>query len=175
MNTPFFMAGKARSNADAQKTRAPNAIPAPPASWGGMPPNKWHGRGSKAAPGPMSAPAPPPTALSSTSADVSAPDPSVPPPTKKPPTANITWDGRCTDLLVAWITSQAADWRIVFHDRSSLMLTKLAPGDKPSGKNKKEVSRAITKHIFKDEPEHSSAYAADPARYVTSVINQLGM
>ncbi|KAG6373612.1 hypothetical protein JVT61DRAFT_6268 [Boletus reticuloceps] len=94
------MAGKARSNADVQKTPAPNAVPAPRASQGGMPPNKWHGRGSKAAPGPMSAPAPPTTALSSTSADVSAPDPLVPPTSKKTLTANITWDGRCTDLLV---------------------------------------------------------------------------
>ncbi|KAF8443715.1 hypothetical protein L210DRAFT_793454, partial [Boletus edulis BED1] len=87
---------------------------------------------------------------------------------------NITWDGRRMDSLVVWITSRAADRHILFHDRSSSTLTKLIPSDKPSGKNKKEVSTAIAKHIFKDDPDHSSAYEADPARYVTSIINRLG-
>ena len=77
-------------------------------------------------------------------------------------------------MLVAWITSCAADHHVLFHDQSSSTSTKLSPGDKPSGKNKKDVSAAIAKHIFEDDPDHSSGYAAEPTRYVTSVINQLG-
>ena len=78
------------------------------------------------------------------------------------------------DMLVAQITSHAADRHVLFHDWSSATSTKLSPGDKLSGKNKKDVSAAIAKHIFEDDPNHSSAYTAEPTRYVTSVINWLG-
>jgi hypothetical protein len=71
--------------------------------------------------------------------------------------------------------SRVADRHVLFHDRSSSTSIKLAPGDKPSGKNKKDVSAVIAKHIFEEDPDHSSSYAAEPTRYVTSVINRLGM
>ena len=165
-NRPFFMAGKARPIAGTPNTLDLNPTQAVSASQrGGMPPKKRRGRGSKATPAPTP---------SSTSAGMSAPAPSAPAPTKKTSTANITWDERRTDMLVTWITSRAADRHVLFHDRSSSTSTTLTPGDKPSGKNKKDVSAAIAKHIFEDDPDHSSVYAAEPTKYVTSVINRLG-
>ena len=158
-NRPFFMAGKARPIAGTPNTLGLNPTQAVSASQrGGMPPKKRRGRGSKATPAPTPAPAP-----------------SAPAPTKKTSTANITWDERRTDMLVTWITSHAADRHVLFHDRSSSTSTTLTPGDKPSSKNKKDVSTAIAKHIFEDDPDHSSVYAAEPTKYVTSVINRLGV
>ncbi|KAF8128389.1 hypothetical protein EV363DRAFT_1400563 [Boletus edulis] len=49
----------------------------------------------------------------------------------------------------------------------------LTHGDKPSGKNKKEVVAAIAKHIFGQNPEHSSTYTIDLEKYTTSVTNRL--
>ena len=86
---------------------------------------------------------------------------SAPIATKKTLSANITWDGRYIDLLVEWITSCAADHHVLLHDHSSSMMTKLPPGDKPSGKNKKDVFSAIAKHIFKDNPEYFNMYIAE--------------
>ena len=47
----------------------------------------------------------------------------------------------------------------------------LTPSNKLSGKNKKDVSTVITKHISEDNPDHSSMYAAESTKYVTSMIN----
>ena len=77
-------------------------------------------------------------------------------------------------MLVTWITLRAADRHILFHDCSSSTSTMLTPSNKPSSKNKKDVSAAIVKHICEDDPDHSSVYAAEPTKYVTSVINRLG-
>ncbi|KAG6369071.1 hypothetical protein JVT61DRAFT_1515, partial [Boletus reticuloceps] len=61
-----------------------------------------------------------------------------------------------------------ADHHILFHNRSSSSSSTLTHGDKPSGKNKKEVAAAITKHIFEQDPEHSSMYTINLAKYTTS-------
>ena len=95
-------------------------------------------------------------------------------PTKKS-AANIIWEGHCTDQLVDWITSHISDHHILFHDHSASALTaQPPPGDKPSGKNKKDIASAIAKQIFGDDPDHATSYTSDPARYVTSVTNHLG-
>ena len=99
---------------------------------------------------------------------------SAPEPIKRS-TLNIVWEGRRTDQLVEWITTHIADRHILFHDRStSTSASRPPPGDKPSGKSKKEVSAVIARHIFASDPDHLSLYAADPSKYVTSVINRLG-
>jgi hypothetical protein len=104
-----------------------------------------------------------------------APQTSAAEPTKKSG-ANIVWEGTCTDQLVTWITLHAADRHILFHDRSTSTPTPVfLPGDRPSGKNKKDVLAAIAKHIFGGNPDHSASYASDPTRYVTSVTNHLGV
>ena len=78
-------------------------------------------------------------------------------------------------MLVKWIVSHTTDQHILSHDCSSSASTmKLSPNDKASGKNKKDVSAAITKHIFENNPDHSSTYQEELRRYVTSVINWLG-
>ncbi|KAF8430924.1 hypothetical protein L210DRAFT_863670, partial [Boletus edulis BED1] len=87
----------------------------------------------------------------------------------------ISWEGIRTDMLVAWIMSHPADCHILFHDRSSSSSSMLTHGDKPSGKNKKEVAAAIAKHIFGQDPEHSSTYTVDLAKYTTSVTNRLSV
>ena len=85
---------------------------------------------------------------------------------------NIVWEGRHTDQLVEWIMTHIADWHILFHDRSTSTSASRPPlGDKPSGKSKKELSAVIARHIFTSDPDHLSLYAADPSKYVTSVIN----
>ena len=99
---------------------------------------------------------------------------SAPEPIKRS-TLNIVWEGRHTDQLVEWITTHIADWHILFHDHStSTSASRPPPGDKLSGKSKKEVSAVIARHIFASDPDHLSLYAADPSKYVTSVINRLG-
>ena len=110
-----------------------------------------------------------PTAVLPHDVALSAPEPS------KKSMPNITWEGKHTDQLVEWSMTHTADWHILFHDCvTSTSASKPPPGDKPSGKSKKEVSAAIARHIFITDPDHSFLYASDPLRYVTSVINQLG-
>ena len=132
---------------------------------GGVPQRKRHGRGSKT----VSTPTPAPAPTLSTSTSQAAPGPS-----KKTLAVNITWEGRHTDMLVAWITSHSADCHILFHDHSSSASASRfsqASKDRPSGKNKKDVSAAIAKHIFETDPDHANTYVEEPGRYVMSVIN----
>ena len=78
------------------------------------------------------------------------------------------------DMLVAWITSHSADHHILFYDclsSASVSRFSQASEDRPSGKNKKDVSAAIAKHIFETDPDHANTYVEEPGRYVTSVIN----
>ncbi|KAL4072386.1 hypothetical protein V8B97DRAFT_2006761 [Scleroderma yunnanense] len=50
-----------------------------------------------------------------------------------------------------------------------------SPDDRPSGKNKKEVTAAIAKHIFEHNPIYGTLYASDPSKFTTSVTNQLAI
>lgn len=97
----------------------------------------------------------------------------IPSSSKKTSSVNVIWDERRTDLLVQWILSHPADRHILFHDRTSSTVPKLSPDDKPSGKNKKEVSTVIARHIFAKDPDYSALYKAEPGKFVTSVINRL--
>ncbi|KAI6023512.1 hypothetical protein PISMIDRAFT_34519, partial [Pisolithus microcarpus 441] len=77
---------------------------------------------------------------------------------------SISWDTdpTRTDKLVSWIVSHSGDRNILFHDRSSNTTPLvLSPDDKPSGKNKKEVSTVIAKHIFECDLVYASLYALD--------------
>ncbi|KAN0098044.1 hypothetical protein V8E55_002490 [Tylopilus felleus] len=93
--------------------------------------------------------------------------------TMDPLPSKISWEGGHTDTLVTWIISRPADRHVLYHNRYSSSSTLPPSGDKPSGKNKKEVAAIIAQHIFRKDPEHSVQFAADPAKYTTSVINQL--
>ena len=86
--------------------------------------------------------------------------------------SKISWEEGHTDALVTWIISHPADRHVLYHDRYSSSSTLPPSGDKPSGKNK-EVAAVIAQHIFRKDPEHSVQFAANPAKYTTSVINQL--
>ncbi|KAI6046840.1 hypothetical protein EDC04DRAFT_2887319 [Pisolithus marmoratus] len=97
-------------------------------------------------------------------------------PTPKGP--SISWDADPThmDKLVSWIVSHSGDCNILFHDcLSNITPLVLSPDDKPSGKNKKEVTSVITKHIFEHDVAYASLYALDPGKFATSVTNQLAM
>ena len=62
---------------------------------------------------------------------------------------NITWEEKHADQLVEWITTHTTDQHILFHDHAtSTSASKPPPGDKPSGKSKKEVSVAIARHTY---------------------------
>ncbi|KAI6018966.1 hypothetical protein PISMIDRAFT_120021, partial [Pisolithus microcarpus 441] len=77
----------------------------------------------------------------------------------------ISWDAdpTCTDKLVSWIVTHSGDCNILFHDHlSNTTHLVLSPDDKPSGKNKKEVSTVIAKHIFECDLVYASLYALDP-------------
>ncbi|KAG6379808.1 hypothetical protein JVT61DRAFT_10353 [Boletus reticuloceps] len=98
------------------------------------------------------------------------------PPVIEPPkkmAINIVWEASRTNLLIVWIMGHEADRHILFHDRSSSATMSL-PGDKPSGKTKKDVAGVITKHIFTNDSDHAEWYmASDPAKYTLSVLNCL--
>ena len=87
--------------------------------------------------------------------------------------SKISWEGGHTDALVTWIISRPADCHVLYHNQYSFSSTLPPSGDKPSGKNKKEVAAIIAQHIFRKDPEHSVQFVADPAKYTTSVINRL--
>ncbi|KAI6101885.1 hypothetical protein F5141DRAFT_1218093 [Pisolithus sp. B1] len=91
---------------------------------------------------------------------------------------SVSWDAdpTCTDKLVSWMVSHSGDHNILFHDcLSNSTPLVLSPDDKPSGKNKKEVTTAITKHIFKHDLVYASLYVVDPGKFAMSVTNWLGM
>ena len=93
---------------------------------------------------------------------------------KKASSTNVAWEGKHTDLLVDWILTHVADCHTLFHDRSSTAtLPMLSPEDKRSGKNKKEISAVIVRHIFEHNPNYSASYVSEPVKYVTSVTNWL--
>jgi hypothetical protein len=95
-------------------------------------------------------------------------------PATKGPSVQWDTDPTCTDKLVAWILTHPADRNILFHDRSSnAPPPTLSPEDKPSGRNKKDVTVIIAKHIFEGDQVYSSLYASDPGKFATSVTNQL--
>lgn len=76
-------------------------------------------------------------------------------PAKRMTPVHITWEGSCTDQLITWITSHAADHHILFHDHSLSISIKPLLGKKPSGKNKKDIFAVIAKHIFEHDADHS--------------------
>ena len=86
----------------------------------------------------------------------------------------ISWDAdpTHTDKLVSWILNHPADHHILFHDCLS-NTSQLNVSDKPSGKNKKDVSAVIAKHIFEHDHIYAALYQSDPNRFATSVINRL--
>ncbi|KAI6094183.1 hypothetical protein F5141DRAFT_1070328 [Pisolithus sp. B1] len=97
-------------------------------------------------------------------------------PTPKGPSVSWDADPTCTDKLVSWMVSHSGDHNILFHDcLSNSTPLVLSPDDKPSGKNKKEVTTAITKHIFEHDLVYASLYAVDPGKFAMSVTNRLGM
>jgi len=96
-------------------------------------------------------------------------------PTMKGP--SVQWDTNptCTDKLVSWILNHPADCNVLFHDH---LLNSpppvLSPEERPSGKNKKDITAVIAKHIFQDDLAYSVLYASDPGKFTLSVTNQLG-
>ena len=103
-----------------------------------------------------------------------APEPVSASSSKKASSTNVAWEGKCTDLLVNWILTHVANCHTLFHDHSSTAtLPVLSPEDKQSGKNKKEISAVIARHIFEHNPDYSALYASELVKYVTSVTNWL--
>ena len=87
----------------------------------------------------------------------------------RPP--NIIWDETHVQELVSWLVTHPADRHILYHDRNqSKSAPSLPPDQQPSGRQKKNIHAAITKHIFDGK---DSEYSNDPNRYATSVCNQL--
>ncbi|KAL4062069.1 hypothetical protein V8B97DRAFT_1921118 [Scleroderma yunnanense] len=73
------------------------------------------------------------------------------------------------EKLVFWIINHPTDHNILFHNHlSSIPVPTHSPDDRPSGKNKKEVTAAIAKHIFKHNPIYGTLYASDPGKFATS-------
>lgn len=90
----------------------------------------------------------------------------------------VAWDGQRTDMLVEWITTHVADRHILCHDARGASSTSKSqptavPGDRRSGKNKKDITCVIAKHIFKDDPEYSELVTLDLGKLGISVTNRL--
>ncbi|KAI5993283.1 hypothetical protein EDD15DRAFT_2367549 [Pisolithus albus] len=94
-------------------------------------------------------------------------------PVRLPP---IQWDATRTELLVSWLLNHAADRHILFHDKNTggpSSAPPAAPGDKPSGCNKKEVRLAIASHIFAGDPVYGGQWAVNSDKFQLSVMNRL--
>ncbi|KIK20632.1 hypothetical protein PISMIDRAFT_12834 [Pisolithus microcarpus 441] len=88
----------------------------------------------------------------------------------------VQWDTTRTNQLVTWLLAHAADRHILFHDKNtgeSSHAPPAAPGDKPSGHNKKEVRLTIASHIFTNDPIYGGQWAANLERFQVSVMNRL--
>ncbi|KAI5987247.1 hypothetical protein EDD15DRAFT_2199773 [Pisolithus albus] len=88
----------------------------------------------------------------------------------------VQWDATRTEQLVTWLLTHAADRHILFHDKNtgeSSRAPPAAPGDKPSGRNKKEVRLAIASHIFANDPIYGGQWAINSDRFQVSVMNRL--
>ncbi|KIK10781.1 hypothetical protein PISMIDRAFT_20105 [Pisolithus microcarpus 441] len=88
----------------------------------------------------------------------------------------VQWDATRTNQLVTWLLIHAADRHILFHDKNtgeSSHTPPAAPGDKPSGCNKKEVHLTIASHIFANDPVYGGQWAANSERFQVSVMNRL--
>ncbi|KAI5995120.1 hypothetical protein EDD15DRAFT_2366046 [Pisolithus albus] len=73
-----------------------------------------------------------------------------------------------TERLIRWLLSHAADRHILFHDKNTGQSSSAPPpaaGDKPSGRNKKEVRLAIAKCIFEDDSVYGEQYATNPDKF----------
>ncbi|KAI6036710.1 hypothetical protein BKA83DRAFT_4511324 [Pisolithus microcarpus] len=81
-----------------------------------------------------------------------------------------------TERLIHWLLNHAADRHILFHDKNTGQSSSAPPpaaGDKPSGRNKKEVRLAIAKCIFEDDPMYGEQYATNPDKFQLCVMNRL--
>ncbi|KAI6006865.1 hypothetical protein EDD15DRAFT_2357900 [Pisolithus albus] len=81
-----------------------------------------------------------------------------------------------TERLIRWLLSHAADRHILFHDKNTGQSSSAPPpaaGDKPSGRNKKEVHLAIAKCIFEDDSVYGEQYATNPDKFQLCVMNRL--
>ncbi|KAI6022318.1 hypothetical protein BKA83DRAFT_4126036 [Pisolithus microcarpus] len=88
----------------------------------------------------------------------------------------VQWDATCTNQLVTWLLTHAADRHILFHNKNtgeSSCAPPAALGDKPSGRNKKEVHLTIASHIFANDPVYGGQWAANLERFQVSVMNRL--
>jgi len=91
----------------------------------------------------------------------------------KGPSVQWDTDPAHTDKLVAWILNHPTDCNILFHDHlSNTPPPTLSPEDKPSRKNKKDVTTVIAKYIFQDDQVYSTLYASDMEKFATSVTNR---
>ncbi|KIK12569.1 hypothetical protein PISMIDRAFT_120664 [Pisolithus microcarpus 441] len=92
----------------------------------------------------------------------------------------VQWDATCTNQLVTWLLTHAADRHILFHNKNtgeSSCAPPAALGDKPSGRNKKEVHLTIASHIFANDPVYGGQWAANLERFQVSHakrLNQMG-
>jgi hypothetical protein len=87
---------------------------------------------------------------------------------------NVNWDNNLTltTKLIQWLLSHTADQHILFHDHATSTHIPI-PGDKASGKNKKEVQAVIARYLFENDPSYGSAYALDPGKFSTLLNNRL--
>jgi len=94
----------------------------------------------------------------------------------KGPSVQWDTDPAHTDKLVTWILNHPADHNILFHDHlSNTPPPTLSPENKPSRKNKKDVTAVIAKYIFQDDQVYSTLYASDAGKFAMSVTNRLSM
>ncbi|KIK14476.1 hypothetical protein PISMIDRAFT_116974 [Pisolithus microcarpus 441] len=88
----------------------------------------------------------------------------------------VQWDATRTDQLVTWLLTHAADRHILFHDKNtgeSSHTPLAAPGDKPSGCNKKEARLTIASHIFTNDPIYGGQWAENLERFQVSHAKRL--
>ena len=87
---------------------------------------------------------------------------------------NVTWESNptLTTNLIRWLVDRPADRHILFHDRATSTYIP-SSGDKPSGRNKKEVLAVVAAYLFEKDPAYGSAYALDKAKFSSSLTNRL--
>ncbi|KIJ13920.1 hypothetical protein PAXINDRAFT_13241 [Paxillus involutus ATCC 200175] len=76
-------------------------------------------------------------------------------------TGNVNWDSSSilTTNLIQYLLSHPANRHLLFHDHAAAAHVPI-PGDKASGKNKREVQAVIAKHLFQTDPVYGTAYAS---------------
>ncbi|KAG1792843.1 uncharacterized protein HD556DRAFT_1444237 [Suillus plorans] len=97
-----------------------------------------------------------------------------PPKESSGPQLAIQWqsDRTLTDTLVNYLTTQAADCRVLFYSDGKKAMA--AVDDHPSGSDKGQIYQNIAKLLFAGHPKYGAAYTINPKKFRNAVGNRIG-